>query len=233
MNILALICARGGSKRLPGKNKRLLAGKPLINWSIEIAKLVPEITDILVSTDDEEIADIARRAGATVPWIRPSVLATDNATSMEVALHALDYYEKNHDKVDGLLLLQPTSPFRNVVSIRHGIEKYKQNNQRPIIGVSPAKEHPLWCFRIEGDVMTSFMQSSEANLQSQDLPPVYVVNGMFYLISPTQFRKEQSFFGSNALPLISTDPFESIDIDTEWDWQCAEKAVELKAQKIT
>ena len=94
MKILALITARKGSKRLPGKNNRLLGGKPLIIWSIDVAKGIPEICDVLVSTDDSEIAEISRNAGAFVPWLRPSNIATDNATSEEVALHAIDWYER-------------------------------------------------------------------------------------------------------------------------------------------
>ena len=101
MRILALVPARGGSKRLPRKNIRILAGKPLINWTIEVAKGIPEICEILVSTDDPEIASIAKSAGATVPWLRPKILATDESTSAEVALHALDWYETDNEKIDG------------------------------------------------------------------------------------------------------------------------------------
>src|SRR5438093_3043672 len=112
MRILALITARRGSKRLPAKNVRLLRGVPLITWSIDVVRNIPEICDILVSTDDAATAEIARRAGAAVPWLRPAALATDTASSVDVCLHSLDWYEQAHGAVDGLLLLQPTSPFR-------------------------------------------------------------------------------------------------------------------------
>lgn len=109
MRVLALIPARGQSKRVPGKNKRALGGKPLICWSIDCAQEIEAICDVLVSTDDPEIAAIATAAGASVPWMRPSDLATDTATSVDVALHALDWYERENGIVDGLLLLDRKS----------------------------------------------------------------------------------------------------------------------------
>ena len=113
MKILALIPARGGSKRLPRKNVLPLGGKPLIVWSIDVAKDIPEICDILVSTDDSEIAEISKKAGALVPWLRPADLATDDSSSIDVVLHALNWYEREKQTIHGILLLQPTSPFRS------------------------------------------------------------------------------------------------------------------------
>ena len=113
MNLLAIIPARGGSKRLPRKNIRPLGGKPLIEWSIDICSGNKSICDILVSTDDVEIQEIAKNSGALVPWLRPNHLSTDETSSIEVALHALDWYEDKNGSVDGVILLQPTSPFRN------------------------------------------------------------------------------------------------------------------------
>ena len=102
MKILALIAARGGSKRLPGKNIRLLGGKPLIVWSIDVARDIPEICDILVSTDSPAISEICKDAGIVVPWLRPVKLATDKASSVDVALHALEWYEAEKGEIDGL-----------------------------------------------------------------------------------------------------------------------------------
>ncbi len=222
MRILALIPARGGSKRLLGKNKRLLGGKPLIVWSIERAKNVPEICDILVSTDDPEIGAIAEVAGALVPWLRPAVLSTDTATSVDVALHALDWYESERGKVDGLLLLQPTSPFRRRETILRGINIFSQAGRQSVIGVSPAQSHPMWCFRIEGEVLQPFIDQEGLNLRSQDLPAAYSVNGAFYLITPPDLVCHRSFVTNNSVPLVIDSPAESLDIDTEFDWRCAE-----------
>lgn len=232
MKILALITARGGSKRLPGKNICLLGGKPLIEWSIQVAKGIPEIVDILVSTDDREIAEIARHAGASVPWLRPAELATDTATSVDVALHALDYYEREHGKVDGLLLLQPTSPFRTRATVLRGIEAFRAQQGRPVIGVSPASAHPLWCFRIEGAALKPFIDGGGLHLRSQDLPPAYVVNGAFYLVPPEHLRESRSFYGDNVSPLVMEHADECIDIDTEWDWQRAEMTLDSIRQHL-
>lgn len=219
--ILVLIPARGGSKRLPGKNIRLLGGKPLIAWTIDIVKDTPDICDILVSTDDLDIADVARAAGAYVPWLRPAELATDMASSVDVALHALDWYEGERGAVDGLLLLQPTSPFRRQETIDRGIQLFRQNNHRSVIGVSPADSHPLWCFKIEGTKMRPFMEGGLLQ-RSQDLPAAYVINGAFYLVTPNDLRRYRSFYNDTTLPLVINHPEESIDIDTEWDWKIAE-----------
>jgi CMP-N,N'-diacetyllegionaminic acid synthase len=228
MRILALIPARGGSKRLPGKNTRLLAGKPLIVWSIEATNGLAEVCDTLVSTDSAAVAAVAREAGALVPWLRPAELATDEANSVDVALHAVDWYEKARGPVDGLLLLQATSPFRTRQSVRRGIDAFRLGEGRAVLGVSPAQSHPLWCFRVEEQVLRPFIDRGGLALRSQDLPPAFTINGGFYLISPAQLREQQSFHGEDVLPLIMDDPAESIDIDTEWDWRMAEAALSVR-----
>jgi N-acylneuraminate cytidylyltransferase len=228
MRILALITARGGSKRLPGKNIRSLGGKPLIVWSINIAKDIAEVVDILVSTDDTEIAEIAKNAGALVPWLRPSELATDTASSVDVGLHALEWYERENGKVDGLMLLQPTSPFRSRESVLQGIELFRRHKHRPVIGISVAKSHPMWCFEIENGIMHPFIIGEGLNMRSQDLPSAYIVNGAFYLISPEELRKQRLFYTENVVPLIITAPEESLDIDTEWDWKLAETIIRFE-----
>ena len=225
MRILALITARGGSKRLPGKNIRILGGKPLIVWSIDVAKDIPEICDILVSSDDPAIAEVARNAGAMVPWLRPAELSTDEASSVDVAIHALDWYEQTYGQVDGLLLLQPTSPFRSRETLLRGIGLFRQYHYRSVIGMSPAQSHPMWCFRVDGDSMRRFIDSKKDWLRSQDLPPAYVVNGGFYLIAPGYLRERQSFYSDNMTPLVVDEPKEAIDIDTERDWKMAEAAL--------
>jgi len=230
MKILALITARGGSKRIPGKNIRSLGGKPLIMWSIDTVTGISEIADILVSTDDNAIAEIAQTAGALVPWLRPIELASDTASSVDVAMHALDWYEGKRCKVDGLLLLQPTSPFRSRETVRRGLELFRTHEGRAVIGVSHAESHPLWCFRLKGNALEPFFNEGGLHLRSQDLPAAYVVNGAFYLIAPNVLRSSRSFFCRDMVPLVIDDPVESIDIDTEWDWQVAEAALKEKVK---
>ena len=222
MRILALITARSGSRRLPGKNIRPLGGKPLIAWSIDAAKGIPEICDILVSTDDTVIADICKEAGAHVPWLRPAELATDMASSVDVALHALDWYEAEKGAVDGLLLLQPTSPFRTQATLQRGIELFSRYGYKTVLGVSETREHPMWTLKMEGDYLVPFMRKHGLGNRSQDLPPVLVVNGSFYLISPAELVACRSFVGAKTIPLLSESPYEAVDIDTEWDWKIAE-----------
>jgi CMP-N,N'-diacetyllegionaminic acid synthase len=222
MRILALITARGGSKRLPGKNIRPLNGRPLILWSIDVARLVPNICEILISTDDPNIAEICKDAGGYVPWLRPPELALDTTNSVDTALHALNWYESERGLIDGLLLLQPTSPFRTRETIIRGIELFTKCNNSPVVGVSPAKEHPLWTYKIDGQYLQSIISTDKAINRAQDLPPAYHVTGSFFLISPHALRQNQTFIPSNTLPLIIESPKEALDIDTEWDFKIAE-----------
>lgn len=227
MRILALITARGGSKRLPGKNIRPLGGKPLVIWSIEAVKDVPGICDILVSTDDPAIAAVCTEAGADVPWLRPAELATDTAGAVDVALHALDWYEAEKGAVDGLLLLQPTSPFRSRATVQRGIRLFVKHRHQRVLGVSPTSAHPMWMLRMEGEYLVPFMEEHGLETRSQDLPPSYVVNGSFYLTSPTELRSCRSFVGQKAIPLVIESPQEVIDIDTEWDWIIANAVLRM------
>ncbi|UCV06677.1 cytidylyltransferase domain-containing protein [Dechloromonas denitrificans] len=222
MRILALIPARGGSKRLPGKNIRALGGRPLIAWSIEAARGVPGIADILVSTDDEEIAAASREHGAMVPWLRPAELATDDAGSAAVCVHALDWYEAQFGKVDGLLLLQPTSPFRGQETVLQGLALYQVSGFRRVVSFSPAASHPMWCVRVEEGKIIPFVAGGGFGVRSQDLPAAYTVNGALYLISPATLRNTYDFVGDDVVPLLMEGPELSIDIDTEFDWLYAE-----------
>lgn len=229
MRILALVPARGGSKRLPKKNIRMLGDKPLILWSIESVKNVPEVCDVLVSSDDPAIASICSEAGALVPWLRPTSLATDTATSVDVALHALDWYETNRGTVDGLLLLQPTSPFRSKETILKGIELFKRNSHQTVLGVSQAHDHPMWTYKMDGNHLVPFLDGATLDKRSQDLPLAYVVNGCFYLIAPKELRTYLSFGGAGSIPLLLDSPEEALDIDTAWDFRIAEFIAKMRS----
>jgi len=231
MRILALITARGGSKRLPGKNIRVLGEKPLIVWSIDVAKDMPEICDILVSTDDTAIASVCAEAGALVPWLRPTELATDTASSVDVALHALNWYEAEKGSVDGILLLQPTSPFRSRETVLRGMELFRKNGRKPVLGVSPTHTHPMWTLKMEGEYLVPFMREHGMETRSQDLLPAFVFNGSFYLISPAELRACQSFVGIKTIPLLIESTQEALDIDTDWDWTVAAAALALTTSR--
>jgi N-acylneuraminate cytidylyltransferase len=187
------------------------------------------IADILVSTDDPATAEVARAGNALVPWLRPAELASDTASSVDVALHALDWFERERGPVDGLLLLQPTSPFRKRETIERGLALYERHRDRAVVGLSPAREHPSSCFRLEGDSIIPFVDEPHEHLRSQDLAPAYIVNGAFYLVPPDMLRRERSFYGASPAPLIARAPEEALDIDTEWDWMLAEAVLRLGA----
>ena len=140
MKIVALIPARSGSKRLKKKNLKKLLGQPLISWTIKTAKKVKEISDIFVSTDDEEIGKICNKLDIKFPWKRPKYLSGDKVSSENVALHFLNWYEKKYSKIDGLLLLQPTSPFRKKSSIIKAIKLFKKNKNKAIVSFSRIKK---------------------------------------------------------------------------------------------
>ena len=223
MRILALIPARGGSKRVPGKNIKKLGGLPLIAWSIQAALESGVCEEVLVSTDDPAIAEISREHGAKVPSLRPAELATDAAGSVDVALHAVDSYEATHGAVDGLLLLQPTSPFRTAETICRAAELFaKSCGDHPVIGVGVASCHPVWCFRCTAKGMEPFLGWDAIAVRSQDLEPAYMLNGAIYLIAPQRLRAERTFLTPDAQPLLMDDFRQSLDIDTPDDWVLAE-----------
>jgi CMP-N-acetylneuraminic acid synthetase len=221
MRILAVILARGGSKRLPKKNIKLLGGQPLIVWSIDIAKNIPEVCDILVSTDDFDIASVSSTAGALVPWLRPSHLSTDNATSVDAVLHALDWYESERGCVDGVMLLQPTSPYRSRETILEGIHLFSQQH-RSVVAVSKVKIHPARCFIIQRDSLEMCVSNTTGMREA-----CYAVNGSLYLIGTDELRKTGSFFGAASVPLILDCPRETLDIDDDFDWWLAEQMLKI------
>ena len=184
--------------------------------------MIEDICDILMSTDDQIIANIAREAGALVPWLRPKKLAEDTSSSVDVSLHALDWYQTEIGKVDGLLLLQPTSPFRTQETIKKGIKLFSEHKMKSVVSFSPVNDHPLWCYKLEKGTMKPFIDSNEEHLKSQDLPPLYITNGSIYLITPDELRINKSFYKGNIVPYIIDNPRESLDIDTLWDWEIAE-----------
>jgi len=223
MKILVVIPARGGSKRIPNKNIKQLGGKPLICWTLDLIKSTSYDVDIIVSTDDIEIAKIAQENNIFVPWLRPEDLSTDTSSTVDVVLHSLNWYQLNKGSVDGILVLQPTSPFRSIIDIEKGLELFKINNFKTVIGVSKSVTHPAWCFSLANNgELEPVIDSIGLSLRSQDLKPVYEVNGSFYLISPKELISQKSFFSNSLIPLLIDDAHRAIDIDTELDWLLAE-----------
>lgn len=221
-SVLALIPARGGSKGLPKKNILPLAGKPLIAWSIEQALQSNVFDKIIVSTDNEEIASVAEEYGATVPFMRPPELATDNAKGIDVVLHAIDWHMKKGEFYDLLLLLQPTSPLRSAVDIRQAVELYLDKNADAVVSVCESEHSPLWMNTIGPDLsMKDFLSAVNQNKNRQELGKYYRLNGAVYLAAWAYLKQQRSFFGKNTFAYIMP-PERSVDIDHEMDYKFAE-----------
>ncbi len=223
MTPLFVIPARGGSKGIPHKNIRPLAGKPLIVYSIETAlALAPTRGHIIVSTDDEAIAAVARRAGVDVPWLRPAELATDTAGSREVILHAMDQADAAGVKYDCVVLLQPTSPLRSVADVEACLSLYSPDIDM-VVTVKGAACNPYYdCF--ETDPATGFLHVSKGDgliTRRQDAPKAWQYNGAVYVINPQSLRA----MPLGAMPRRIASPMparRSVDLDSLLDWQIAE-----------
>lgn len=232
-SIIGLIPARGGSKSIPRKNIKLLAGKPLIAWTIEAALQSHRLSRVIVSTDDAEIAQVARECGAETPFLRPSELANDDSSSISVVLHAIHWLEEREGFLpDYVLLLQPTSPFRSVQDICAAIELAEDRKAIAVIGVSEAERHPYLCKRILDDgTLADFVTSDLAYLRRQDLPPAYALNGAVYLNRRESLLRDHSFHPSGALAYVM--PIErSLEIDTPWDWRVAELILQDQHERV-
>lgn len=229
MNILCLIPARGGSKGIPRKNIKLLGERPLISYTIQAAKLSKLISDILVSTDDEEIAYISKNEGAWVPFLRPAELATDTAKSIDVVLHALkeiSYLNKNYDAV---VLLQPTNPFRPQGFIDTAIEKFMAEKLDSLISVLPVptEYNPHWVFEPdERGYLRISTGDKEIISRRQDLPPAFYRDGSIYITSTEILQKKRSFYGER-LGYILADASVHVNIDTDEDWLKAEQLLKI------
>ncbi|AAO09307.1 TPA: NTP transferase domain-containing protein [Vibrio vulnificus] len=231
MKILAITPARGGSKRLPGKNIKNLNGKPLIQWTIDAALAVQEIARVMVTTDCDEIAEIAKKAGAEVPFIRPPELATDTSSSSDVIRHALDFYRAQGEEFDFVLLLQPTSPIRSADDIRHAIEQLIAHTADAVVSVCPCDHSPLWANTLPDDrSMADFIRHEVSQLRSQDLPDYYRINGAIYLTRVSRFYQENSLFLSSNIFAYVMDNESSVDIDHELDFLIAETVLKYREQ---
>jgi CMP-N,N'-diacetyllegionaminic acid synthase len=221
MKILYLIPARAGSKGLPGKNTKLLGGKPLISYSIDFAiKNIKEGDEICISTDDLNVIKIAGDLGIEIPFIRPKELASDTATSYDVIIHALDYYEKKEILFDCVLLLQPTSPFRNQQDYENLILTYS-NDLDMVVSVKSSKENPYFTL-FEEDEFGLLNKSKTGDFQRrQDCPKVFAYNGSMYLMKINAL-KSKTISEFKKIKKIVMPEERSIDIDTMADWILAE-----------
>jgi CMP-N,N'-diacetyllegionaminic acid synthase len=217
LKILAIVPARKGSKRLPDKNILDLAGKPLIAWTIEAALGSVYIDHTIVSTDSDDIARISIEYGAEVPFLRPVYLANDTASSTDVILHAINYYESNGISFDIIVLLQPTSPLRSNCDIDKAIEEITKKNNA-IISVCETDHPPLWANTLPGDLsMKNFIHPDIKDLRSQDFPKYYRINGAIYISYINYFKLNNGFLGDATKAFIMENQ-KSVDIDSILDF---------------
>ena len=224
MKVLAVIPARGGSKGIPRKNIASINHRPLISYTIDAALSAHRITDVVVSTDDEEIAQVALNLGANVPFIRPANLALDATESAPVIIHALKHMEiKKNCKYDAVMMLQPTSPLRSVSNINQALDLFSSQACDSVVSViSVGGNHPFRMKRLVGNQLINYIDQGFWDMRPrQILPPAYIRNGAIYLINRNIFLKNEMLIGEHCLGLKMSDE-ESVNIDTRLDFIVAE-----------
>lgn len=213
-SFLAIIPARGGSKRLPRKHTRFAKGIPLIAWTINTAKKSRYLDKIIVSSDCPEIISTAIFYGCEAPYVRPAHLATDKASSMSVILHALEEI-KGYDFV---VLLQPTSPLRNSQDIDTCIQLCSVKDVKACVSLTLAKENPYWMFyQTETGGIEKIVKKTSSSLSNQETLPSYILNGAVYVACVSWLKKHKSFYSPRTVAHLMPD-VRSIDIDTEEDF---------------
>lgn len=224
MRVLGIIPARGGSKGIPGKNIRLLNGKPLLAYTFEAAKKAKNITRLVLNTDDEEIARVGMQLGLVLPFLRPSELAQDNTPTLPVVQHMIAELEKENEYFDAVCLLQTTSPFRAEGMIDAAIEKFIQSGADSLVSVQlvPHEYNPHWVFEPNEEGMLKIATGeSEIIGRRQDLPEAFIRDGALY-ITRTEVLKQGSLYGDTTAYYLHTPPFH-VNLDTENDWKEAER----------
>lgn len=221
MSTLYLIPARGGSKGIPGKNIKPFCGKPLICHAIDNARSLSADKLICLSTDSPEIKNVAEAYGLKVPFLRPDYLSTDTAGSREVMLHALDYYRDKGYDIDGLVLLQPTSPLRTAADIEGCLELYNEDLDM-VVSVKEAATNPYYnAFEVDSDGYLHISKGPGTYTRRQDAPKVWEYNGAVYVINPKSLReKPMGLFTRRVMYPMPSD--RSVDLDTPTDWLIAE-----------
>lgn len=213
-SILAIIPARGGSKGVPRKNIRPLAGRPLLAWTVAAAKQSRYIDRVVLSSEDAEIIRVAREAGCEVPFVRPDTLARDNTPGIEPVLHALAMLPG----YDYVVLLQPTSPLRTADDVDRCIELCIEANAPACVSVTEPDKSPYWMYRLDdANAMTPILDKPDGFSRRQDLPEVYALNGAVYVAQTKWLQETRSFIGPQTIAFIMAKDH-SPDIDTERDF---------------
>lgn len=225
--VLAIVPARGGSRAIPGKNIRLLAGKPMIAYTLEAARGCPELDRVIVSTDSEEIAGVARAWHTDVPFMRPDDLAGDMVTDLPVFLHALGWLEEQQGYVPDIVVhLRPTAPLRRAEHISAGLQVLRESGADSVRSVCPAGQHPHKMWQLSGRRLRPYIDGDQAipeayNWPRQRLPAAYVQNGSVDVAWRRTLVEQGSMTGREIAALVM-DPLESVNVDSEIDLLVAE-----------
>jgi len=230
-SFLAIVPARGGSKGLPGKNIKELCGKPLIAWSIETGLKSKYLDELVVSTDYQNIADIAKQYGASVPFLRPNCLASDTATSFDAIKHTIDYYKDELSKeFDYIVLLEPTSPLREVDDIDNMISKIVCNEEKfdSIVSMGEVHEHPSIMKKIVNkDYLNNYCEELELKSRRQDNDEAYFPYGVAYIVKMNSFLEEKTFY-TKRNTFFEIKRYQCYEIDDIYDFLAVENIMKYE-----
>ena len=226
MKVISIIPARGGSKGVLKKNIKLLAGKPLIHYTIDAARKSRYIDYIIVSTDDDEIASIVSTEGIIIVK-RPSDLAADESPTIDAIFHALDKCSKQGLEPDVVILLQPTSPLRTAVDIDRSLELFFERDCDTIISVSESAHPPYWNMIFEDGYLQPLFSQESLTKRRQDFQKAYLPNGAIYIASPLILKQYRSFYAPKTKPYFMSQK-DSLDLDTDIDFIVAEAIIQNK-----
>lgn len=230
MSSIAIITARGGSKRIPRKNIKEFCGKPIIAYSIEAAIKSELFDEVMVSTDDEEIKEIAIKYGAKVPFMRSEKTSNDYATTQDVLFEVLEEYKKMGQEFDYLCCLYPTAPFVTAEKLKKSMQMLEETNCDTVIPVVSFSFPPQRAFVIN-DNQLKYHQPENALARSQDLQTMYHDCGQYYCLNVARFIEEKKMVMENVKPIIESE-LEVQDIDNEMDWQLAELKYKLLTKSV-
>ena len=233
MSTVACIFARAGSKGIPNKNIKSFSGKPLISWAVELALQVRQINEVFISTDSEEIAEIARMAGATVPFIRPSELATDTSPEWHSWQHFIKFLADKDGRLPEVFLSLPaTSPLRSTIDVENCLNEFKKGRADFVVGITPSERNPYFNMVKKGEdnQVNLVIQQVEKYSRRQDTPEIFDLTTVCYVGKPSTILTKNSIFEGKVAGVVI--PRErAIDIDTELDFQIAEFLFKSKANQ--
>lgn len=224
--VLGIVAARGGSRGVPGKNIKLLAGRPLLAYTIDAARASGVIDRLILSTDADDIAHVGRTLGLEVPFMRPSSLAGDQSPMLPVLRHAIDTLAEHRWDAEVVVLLQPTSPFRRPEHIRGAVEMLRDTRADSVVTVVELPRHlsPDYVMRIDGGRLVTFLPEGARITRRQDARPAFVRDGTVYACWSRTIREQNSLYGADCRPLV-VPAAESLSIDSDADWKEAERRI--------